>query len=337
METWTLEDDTEGKRIQSTTSPIWDTALMLEGLCGAGIPRDDDRLRRAADWLKERQLFGPLNDVALYCPDMRTGGGWAFQYDNSWVPDIDDTTAVALSLCTQDVGALDKYWFVCATEWVLGMQNKDGGWSSFDRDCDHEWLHKIPFNDMENLTDPSTADITSRVLELCTLIIRNASAPQGRPPANLVRRAQQAIPGAIRFITSKQEADGSWRARWGVNYVLGTYLSISALASYVEEDGRGPIARIVRQGVLFLNKLQHDDGGWGEIVASYDMPPPPKGHGPSLPSTWLVREQTDLDGAGGASWPEWHFTGVGFPGKRKHGKVMAVKPKGEDEKTIMQK
>ncbi|KAL9628384.1 MAG: hypothetical protein Q9204_005919 [Flavoplaca sp. TL-2023a] len=81
METWTLEDDAEGKRIQSTTSPIWDTALMLEGLCGAGIPRDDDRLRRGADWLKERQLFGPLNDVALYCPDMRTGGGWAFQYD----------------------------------------------------------------------------------------------------------------------------------------------------------------------------------------------------------------------------------------------------------------
>ncbi|KAL8902309.1 MAG: hypothetical protein Q9192_000045 [Flavoplaca navasiana] len=121
METWTLEDDAEGKRIQSTTSPIWDAALMLEGLCRPGIPRDDDRLRRAADWLKERQLFGALNDVALYCPDMRTGGGWAFQYDNSWVPDIDDTTAVALSLCTHDVGALDNYWFVCATEWVLGM------------------------------------------------------------------------------------------------------------------------------------------------------------------------------------------------------------------------
>ena len=116
---------------------------MPEGLCGAGIPRDDDRFRRAADWLKERQLFGPSNDVALYCPDMQTGGGWAFQYDNSWVPDIDDTTAVALSLCTQDVAALDKYCFVCATEWVLGMQNKDGGWSSFDRDCDPEWLHKM--------------------------------------------------------------------------------------------------------------------------------------------------------------------------------------------------
>jgi squalene-hopene/tetraprenyl-beta-curcumene cyclase len=27
----------------------------------------------------------------------------------------------------------------------------------------------------------------------------------------------------------------------------------------------------------------------------------------------LVQEQTETDGAGGASWPERHFTGVGFP------------------------
>ena len=30
---------------------------------------------------------------------------------------------------------------------------------------------------------------------------------------------------------------------------------------------------------------------------------------------WLVDGQTDLDGAGGASWPERQFTGVGFVGK----------------------
>ena len=30
--------------------------------------------------------------------------------------------------------------------------------------------------------------------------------------------------------------------------------------------------------------------------------------------SWLVDKQTDLDGSGGASWPERHFTGNGFPG-----------------------
>ena len=76
-----------------------------------------------------------------------------------------------------------------------------------------------PFNDMDNLADPSTADVTSRVLELCTVIIRQANSTHGQPPAHLVRRAQQAVPGIIRFLASKQEADGSWWCRWAVNYV----------------------------------------------------------------------------------------------------------------------
>ncbi|KAL9015026.1 MAG: hypothetical protein Q9173_000324 [Seirophora scorigena] len=384
LETWTVADDAGGKRIQLCTSPIWDTTIMPEALCVAGIPPDDGRLQRAADWLKAQQLFGPDNDVALYCSDLQTGGGWAFQYDNSWIPDVDDTTAVILGLYAQDPNVLEKYWCVCAAEWTLGMQNQDEGWASFDRDCDHQWLHKIPFNDMDNLVDPSTADITSRMLELCTVIIRRADSTHGRPPAHLVRRAQQTVPGIIRFITSKQEADGSWWCRWGVNYVLGTSLAISALAPYVEEGGRGPVADMVRQGAAFIigqcsvvyitvttfnsnfkgysialdftvipegprNGLltrrlspgtQHSDGGWGETVASYDVPAPPKGQGKSLPSStgwallgllaaridplepviqqgvrWLVDGQTDVDGSGGASWPEWQFTGVGFIGK----------------------
>ncbi|KAL8849996.1 MAG: hypothetical protein Q9221_005013 [Calogaya cf. arnoldii] len=269
---------------------------------------------------------------------------------------------------------------------------------------------------MDNLVDPSTADITSRMLELCTVIIRHAQSTHGRPPAFIVQRAQQAVPGIIRFLANKQESDGSWWCRWAVNYVrqsvihipldsrvcvrdmilrlphghmylefvktmlekiLGTSLAISALSPYIEHDGRGPVAKMIQQGVAFIKTLQHSDGGWGETVASYDLPAPPKGQGPSLPSStgwalmgllgagldpmepviqqgvsWLVREQTDLDGSGGASWPERQFTGVGFPGRvylgygfYRHyfpmlalGKYMSAPKKafnGEDGKTVL--
>lgn len=41
--------DETGKRLQSCVSPVWDTALMLRGLCDAGtVPRDDTRLQSAA-------------------------------------------------------------------------------------------------------------------------------------------------------------------------------------------------------------------------------------------------------------------------------------------------
>lgn len=72
---------------------------------------------------------------------------------------------------------------------------------------------------MNNLVDPSTADITSHMLELCTVIVRQANSTYGRPPAHLVQRAGRAVPCIIRFLASKQEADGSWWCRWGVNYV----------------------------------------------------------------------------------------------------------------------
>lgn len=69
---------------------------------------------------------------------------------------------------------------------------------------------------MDNLVDPSTADITSRMIELCTVIVRHANFTYGRPPAHLVQRARQAVPCSIRFLASKQKADGSWWCRWGV-------------------------------------------------------------------------------------------------------------------------
>lgn len=192
---------------------------------------------------------------------------------------------------------------------------------------------------MDNLDDPSTADITSRMLELCSVIIRNANSAKGRPPTHLVQRAQRAVPPAIRFLTKLQEPDGSWWGRWGCNYVFGTMSAISALAQFAEPNASGgAITEMVRRGVGFLLSVQHPDGGWGESVASYERPPPPKDTGVSLPSStawalmglltagvsptdlailagvkWLVREQTVTDESGGASWPERLYTGTGFP------------------------
>ena len=45
------------------------------------------------------------------------------------------------------------------------MQNDDGGWASFDRGNDKQWLTAVPFADHNAMIDPSTADITARVLE----------------------------------------------------------------------------------------------------------------------------------------------------------------------------
>ena len=49
--------------------------------------------------------------------------------------------------------------------WLLGMQNRDGGWGAFDHNNDRQFLTKIPFADHNAMIDPSTADVTARVVE----------------------------------------------------------------------------------------------------------------------------------------------------------------------------
>ncbi len=119
-------------------------------------------------------------------------GGWAFEFVNNWYPDIDDTAVVLMLLhsCGRQQ-FLKPENFERAVGWVLGMQGKDGGWGAFDVDNNVEVLNQIPFGDLEAMIDPSTPDITGRVLELLGCI--------DYPPSS------KAVRGALKFLKKTQE------------------------------------------------------------------------------------------------------------------------------------
>ena len=50
-------------------------------------------------------------------------------------------------------------------DWLVSMQNRDGGWGAFDNNNDRGFLTQIPFADHNAMIDPSSADVTARVLE----------------------------------------------------------------------------------------------------------------------------------------------------------------------------
>jgi len=84
-------------------------------------------------------------------------------------PDIDDTIMVLMALHDlkfegdEDSARLEAR--VRGLGWVLSLQSKNGGWSSFDKDNTKSFLTKLPFADHNAMIDPPTADITSRTLE----------------------------------------------------------------------------------------------------------------------------------------------------------------------------
>ena len=77
---------------QPCVSPIWDTALASLAMQEAGDATSSDASVRALDWLQARQLQDEPADWQVKRPGL-AGGGWAFQFANSYYPDLDDTAA----------------------------------------------------------------------------------------------------------------------------------------------------------------------------------------------------------------------------------------------------
>jgi squalene-hopene/tetraprenyl-beta-curcumene cyclase len=307
-------DGPEDFRIQPCLSPVWDTAITLIALAESGLPAEDPSLRRAAKWLldKEVRIRGDwvLNNSHL------EASGWAFEYNNVYYPDVDDTAMVlmALRLVRPEENWGLEVAFRRALDWELSFQCRDGGWAAFDKNVTTPWLEDMPFADHNAILDPTCSDLTARTLELLGYIGFN-------PKTRCVR-------DAIHYLIETQEADGSWYGRWGVNYIYGTWQVLRGLRAIGYDMTQDWILR----GRDWLESCQNDDGGWGETCATYENPAM-KGIGRSTASqtAWaimgicacgdfdrpsiqrglrfLLSSQTP-DG----SWEEPEITGTGFPG-----------------------
>ena len=306
-------DDPQDFRIQPCLSPVWDTAINLIAMAESGTDTPREEMQRAAEWLRSKEVRVP-GDWCVGNPGVEPSG-WAFEYNNVYYPDTDDTMMVLIALAK--AGNWPSEMFTRALAWLLSFQCKDGGWAAFDKDVTRRWLEDIPFADHNAILDPTCSDLTGRVLELLGFIGYSRESA-------VVRRA-------ILLIRSTQDTDGSWYGRWGINYVYGTWQVLRGLHAIGEDMRQDWIMRASD----WLESCQNEDGGWGETAASYDDPHL-KGKGPSTPSqtAWALMgliaasQPRDLDRrsvrrgiafllerqAADGSWPEPETTGTGFPG-----------------------
>ncbi len=300
-------------RMQPCMSPVWDTAYAVFALGESGVSKNDPRLLKAADWMLAKEVR-QKGDWAVKVPKVEPGG-WYFEFNNEFYPDVDDSAQVLLALNKVD-NPRERYQHEVeqrAIQWVFAMQCKNGGWASFDKDNSKMIFQYIPFADHNAMLDPPTVDITGRVLEML------ASHGYTRKDAR--------VECAIQFLFREQEPDGSWFGRWGVNYIYGTFLVLRGL----EAMGVWNHEPQIQQAAEWIRCVQNADGGWGESCVSYDDPVQ-RGIGVSTPSQtawailgllsagdtrsdsvakgvrWLLEHQNS-DG----SWNEKDYTGTGFP------------------------
>lgn len=317
---WSYERE-GGIYLQPSESPVWDTVLVLLAFLDCDMPQGTEpAVERAVRYLLTKQVLVG-GDWQVFVKGVEPGG-WAFEFENDKYPDVDDTAVAVIVLLRllpmmkdrqlqeNMQSAVDK-----GITWLLGMQNKNGGWAAFDKDNTSKILTLIPFADFGELLDPPSVDVTAHVVEALGLYGKSMKDP--------------VVARACRFMQMEQETDGPWFGRWGVNYIYGTAAVLPAL----EAVGEDMQADYVQRACHWLVDHQNEDGGWGESCGSY-MDDQLRGCGPSTPSQtgWAIMaliatgsHDHDRFIARGldflltnqrpdGTWDEPYYTGTGFPG-----------------------
>ena len=242
-----------------TNLATWVTTLSINALAGSG--EDVGRLG-VCDWLLscQHQEVHPFTDAAP--------GGWGWSDLSGAVPDADDTAGALLALAafrSAEASAELKQLELAAVMgivWLLGLQNKDGGWPTFCRG----W-GKLPF-------DRSGVDLTAHALRALgtwrthppgwidrTLRFRLSHRPVS---GELDRALGKAIDRGLRYLAQEQRADGSWMPLWFGNQddpaeenpVYGTgrvLLAYRDLGRLTDEPAQ--------RGLRWLASNQNADGG----------------------------------------------------------------------------
>ncbi len=237
--------------MQYTTATVWNTNLLSYALQEAGVSFEDTTIQKANHYLLSRQHYR-YGDWAIHNPNSLPGG-WGFSDLNTMHPDIDDTTASlrAIHRAVKHNTSYRHAWDR-GINWLLTMQNNDGGWPAFEKNVNKKLLTYLPIEGGEYIfLDPSTADLTGRTLEFFgnfTNLTSNHSS----------------IKNGVKWLKQNQEKDGSWYGRWGICYIYGTWAAVTGMISV----GVSPNDPSIIQALNWLKSIQNSDGGWGESCNS---------------------------------------------------------------------
>jgi squalene-hopene/tetraprenyl-beta-curcumene cyclase len=240
-----------------TNLATWVTTLGVNALAAGG---EDLSKLRCADWILNCQHQRPHPYTGA------EPGGWAWTDLSGGVPDADDTAGalLAMSAIARQQAAADRTIraeVVRAAEsgvdWLLDLQNEDGGWPTFCRG----W-GKLPF-------DRSGADLTAHALRAVHAWYVNFDQLRDYPALDRELRAMkvlQAIQRGLNFLNRQQRSDGSWVPLWfGNQYQKDEenpiYGTARVLQAYRDLGRTGSTA--ARRGFQWLLSAQDLGGGWG--------------------------------------------------------------------------
>ncbi len=230
-----------------TNLSTWVTTLAVNSFSDESIGNIDKNSKdKILSWLTNQQ-FKDIHPFTKSAP-----GGWAWTNLPGGAPDADDTSGALIALkrlSNDDIQS--RLAAQNGIEWLLGVQNSDGGIPTFCRG----W-GKLPF-------DCSCPDITAHALR-AFLVWYNVVDDE------LKNKITTSIQRMVKYLKTKQQDDGSWLPLWfgnqddkgKANPVYGTSLVLYGLKEAMKSDV-AHLDDMVSRGKAFLVGVQNSDGGWG--------------------------------------------------------------------------
>lgn len=234
----------------------WVTSLSIKAL---GNDKIDDVLDRAQQEALAKHYI-QIQNKQIHPFNGTSPGGWGWTNFSGSVPDCDDTPGAILSLLLLSKGDDFRDEILQGGEWLLKLQNSDGGFPTFSRG----W-GKLPF-------DQSCADLTGH----CFLALVKILERYGQESSTaLTKKYEAAIFRSLGYLEKHQQKNGSWLPLWfGNQYtqkhenpVYGTarvltYLN-DALPCLVGMAKVSRVQQLIDSGQTFLVNVQNKDGSWG--------------------------------------------------------------------------
>lgn len=263
---WVAED---GMKMSGYNgSQLWDVALttraMLESDLGQLFPQT---LKKSYQFIDNMQVSKEHETHQEFFRHPMIGS-WPFSTAEQAWP-VADCTAEGLSatLAIHKSAILkpniSDTRIMQAVDVILSLQNKDGGWSTYELSRSPKWLEKL--NPSEIFADIMIDYSWTECSSAC--IIALLDMLECYPDYKGVQM-RQAISNGLQFIVKQQKQDGSWYGGWAVCFTYATWFAVEALVrgkNYIDAEIK---LACINQACDFLISKQMSDGGWGETYES---------------------------------------------------------------------
>ncbi|KAF7321689.1 Terpene cyclase/mutase family member [Mycena kentingensis (nom. inval.)] len=249
-------------------SQLWDTAFAAQALAETGLINEKENhasAMRMLEWLDAAQIReNPKHYQCAY--RQATKGAWSFSTKEQGYT-LTDCTGEGLKAVLymqnswKDAPKLVSDERLCqSVDLLLGMQNSDGGFASYERIRAPEILESLNAAEVfgNTMTEHNYVECTTSVIT--ALRIFQKYIPEYRK-----KEIERTTQRAIEYLRGQQRPEGGWYGSWGICFTYATMFALESLSLGGETYANSSSAR---RACDFLVSKQMGDGGWGESYKS---------------------------------------------------------------------